>query len=1212
MVPVGYMLENFLGSRHTAAVRTFFAGVAIILAAAVLSCGAAYGQVAPLLKTDINSGAAGSYSFSSPTYTVSGAGAGIGTAGSGTASTTDGFTFASFPVSGNIEIVGKLTGQSGGTTNFSQAGLMVRSTLASNSQMFFIGASPTDGNGINFHARTTTGATSASTLGQAPGAAPVWLRIVISGQNIASYQSSDSTNWVLVGKAKATLPAAFHAGLAVSSNQHSTTSTATFENVRIITNVPQRSADMLLWLRSDDGLQSTDKLNKWLDVSGNGRHAVGTGTSRPTVSTNAISGSPVVQFTPGNSEFLALPSGFNDFAQGASIYIVMKHAGSSARYVLDLATGASIHDSIGIEQVTNTDMQFVVGDSLGSYAVVTGNGFSTSSFQLLEATDSPYDEVQASTGNLYRNGVLKGTNTAFVGITPNMERTKNELGRSYLDTLHYSGQLAELILINKEDTASARQQVERYCQSKYGFGVASSTLTAPVISPSNRVLTSGPVSITITADPGTAILYTTDGTSDPSSSTIGGVTSVYTGSFDTSSSIKIKAMSVGIGFANSAIASSDIQIDANASRIYKNDLKFWVRADNGVVLGSGTAVAKLFDVSGGGHVFEQATATKQPSLLTGQTPSGLPAIDFPATSNQHLKSTSNFNSWSGASIFMVVSPTQPAPSGSPRMLDIGNGTTAQDNLGLNQPAGTDYRFFAYDGTTLKNCTHTGGFTQSQFQLLSATTDNTELVATVFKNGVQGAQTTAFSVLQNVTRASNCIGANSAGTGPFKGKIAEIIVYSRKLTDAERQDVQGFLISRHQIQVSPPVIMPNIGMNSPTTVTLTVDTGAQAYYTVDGTAPTAPPTGTTITYTGPFAISGPTRVRAIARNFSTNSTVSEAYIAVDAAAANVPRNGVQVWLRSDHGVVAPSGNPPQITSWKDIISATRDATATNNPTLLSNVLNGLPAVNINGGSTQYFTNGGTFNFTGGFSAFIVSNITTPGSTVDIATFTQTSPVRSVKIQATSTPSLLYSVTNGSTQTLTTGMTLGFPQLIEVVHSGGTATVFRNGAQLNSGSVAASTYAGGLTGQISSSGAASTQQVFEVIFYDRAVTSQERQDIEAYLMQRHAIAFAPVAEPVFSIPTGTTFEAPTQVSVAGPLNATIRYTTDGSSPNLSSPILSSPINISHTQTLKAIAVLNNVASNIVSASYTLDLARWPNPNAGGTSSPTINLQLPTTSQ
>ena len=251
MVPVGYMLEKFLESRYTAAVRTLFAGLVIMLTSAALSCGAAYGQVAPLLKTDINTGAAGSYSFSSPTYTISGAGAGIGTAGSGAPGATDGFTFASFPVSGNVEIVGKLTGQSGtGLNNFSQAGVMIRSTMASNSQMFFVGASPTNGNGINFHARTAAGATASSTLGPAPGAAPVWVRLVVSGQNIAAYQSSDSTNWVLVGQAKATLPAAFHAGLAVSSNQHSTTSTATFENVRIITNVPQRSADMLLWLRS--------------------------------------------------------------------------------------------------------------------------------------------------------------------------------------------------------------------------------------------------------------------------------------------------------------------------------------------------------------------------------------------------------------------------------------------------------------------------------------------------------------------------------------------------------------------------------------------------------------------------------------------------------------------------------------------------------------------------------------------------------------------------------------------------------------------------------------------------------------------------------------------------------------------------------------------------------------------------------------------------
>lgn len=1212
MVPVKYMLKNFFRSRRISGAGTLFAFAAGLLAAMLLSCSAAHAQVAPFVKTDVNTGAAGSYSYSSPTYTVSGAGAGIGTAGSGAPGTTDGFTFASFPVSGNVEIVGKLTGQSGtGLNNFSQAGIMVRSTLASNSQMFFIGASPTNGNGINFHARTAAGAASSSTLGPAPGAAPVWLRLVVSGQNIAAFQSSDSTNWVLVGKATSTLPGAFYAGLAVSSNQNSTTSSATFENVRIITNVPQRSADMLLWLRSDDGLQSTDKLNRWLDASSNGQHATGTGTNRPTVSTNVISGSPVVQFTPGNSEFLTLPSGFDDFEDGISIYMVLKHAGSSARYILDLATGASPHDSVVIDQIDNDDIELAIGNSAGTFRSVSGNGFSTSTFQLLEATDSPYSESDWSTGNIYKNGTLLATNPILNGVTPATLRTRNELGRSYLDTLYYSGQLAELIIMNKEDSASARQQVERYCQSKYGFGTPSSTLSTPVISPSNRVLTAGPVTATITGDPGAAILYTTNG-ADPTVATIGSGTSLYTGSFSIASSTKVKAMSVSAGFTNSAIGSSDIQIDANAALVYKSGLQFWLRSDNGVVLNGASAVAKWYDVSGAGHVFEQTTGAKQPSIVTNQL-NGLPAIDFPDSNNQCLVNTSNLHSWSGATMFMVVKPTDNAPSGTPRILDIGSGGTAQDNIGFNQPAGSDYRFFAYDGTTLTNCTGTGAFTYNAFQLIEATTDNATQLATVFKDGVQNAQTSPFSLLQDVTRSSNVVGANSASSNAWKGQIVEVICFNRKLSDSERAAIEGYLFNRTHLKVSAPIISPNIGMNSPTMVTLTADVGAQIFYTVDGAAPTTnPPSGTTITYTGPFAINGPTRVRAKARNFSTDSAESEAYIAVDAAAANVPRSGLQVWLRSDNGVVAPSGSPPQITSWKDIQSTTRNATATNNPTLLVNQLNGLPAVNLAGGSTQYFTNGGTFNFTGGFSAFIVSNITTPGSTVDIATFTQASPVRSVKIQATSTPSLLYSVTNSGTQTLTTGMTLGFPQVIGVVHSGGTATVFRNGAQLNSGSVAASTYSGGLTGQLSSSGAPSTQKVFEVLVFDRAVTAQERQDIEAYLMVRYGIAFAPVADPVFSIPSGTTFDAPAQISVAGPLNSTLFFTTDGSTPTQASTVLSSPLNISFTQTVRVIAVLNNVSSNVASATYTLDATKWPNPNTGGTSPPTINLQLPTTAQ
>ena len=74
------------------------------------------------------------------------------------------------------------------------------------------------------------------------------------------------------------------------------------------------------------------------------------------------------------------------------------------------------------------------------------------------------------------------------------------------------------------------------------------------------------------------------------------------------------------------------------------------------------------------------------------------------------------------------------------------------------------------------------------------------------------------------------------------------------------------------------------------------------------------------------------------------------------------------------------------------------------------------------------------------------------------------------------------------------------------------------------------------------------------------------------------------PSFS-PEGGNYTAPLSVSISGPEQALIYYTTDGRTPTTDSNVYSQPIFISQTATLKAIAVQNNLLSPIASAEYTL---------------------------
>jgi len=86
---------------------------------------------------------------------------------------------------------------------------------------------------------------------------------------------------------------------------------------------------------------------------------------------------------------------------------------------------------------------------------------------------------------------------------------------------------------------------------------------------------------------------------------------------------------------------------------------------------------------------------------------------------------------------------------------------------------------------------------------------------------------------------------------------------------------------------------------------------------------------------------------------------------------------------------------------------------------------------------------------------------------------------------------------------------------------------------------------------------------------------------------------VSTPTFSVAAGT-YTSTQQVAVSSATaGATIRYTTNGTTPTETSPLYSTEINVSATTTIKAIAYKAGMtASSVASAAYTIDI---PNPVA-----------------
>jgi len=174
--------------------------------------------------------AAGSYSVVGGTYTVQGSGADIWNA-------ADAFQFVSQPLSGDGSITARVVSQTD-TDPWAKAGVMFRESLNPGSTYAFTLVSP--GNGVDFQLRAVTGSTASLWSINGPGAvAPYWVRVVRAGNVFSSYASPDGNTWGLIGTTTISMASQAYVGLAVTSHDDGTLSTAVFDNVTITAAAPQ-------------------------------------------------------------------------------------------------------------------------------------------------------------------------------------------------------------------------------------------------------------------------------------------------------------------------------------------------------------------------------------------------------------------------------------------------------------------------------------------------------------------------------------------------------------------------------------------------------------------------------------------------------------------------------------------------------------------------------------------------------------------------------------------------------------------------------------------------------------------------------------------------------------------------------------------------------------------------------------------------------------
>jgi len=164
----------------------------------------------------------GSTTYSSGAYTIKAAGKDIW-------DTADQFHYLYQSLTGNGEVVARVRSLTN-TNAWAKAGVMIRESLTAQSRHASVLLSA--GNGYAFQRRPDTGVYSEHTSGGS-GAAPGWVKLVRSGDLFTALRSADGTSWTLIGSDTIPMGDTVYVGLAVTSHNETTATTAVIDSVKI-------------------------------------------------------------------------------------------------------------------------------------------------------------------------------------------------------------------------------------------------------------------------------------------------------------------------------------------------------------------------------------------------------------------------------------------------------------------------------------------------------------------------------------------------------------------------------------------------------------------------------------------------------------------------------------------------------------------------------------------------------------------------------------------------------------------------------------------------------------------------------------------------------------------------------------------------------------------------------------------------------------------
>jgi len=210
--------------------------------------------------------------------------------------------------------------------------------------------------------------------------------------------------------------------------------------------------------------ESSGDLSQWDDKSGNGHHATqGVGADQPSFVTDVVNGLPVVRFN-GTSDFLDLGSVVISGTTGRTFFLVCRADNTgTAEAMISLSTSGA--NGGRYDLTGQISLRVVAGFRQFTVSIVDA-----SNYFVLSVWNAASSDVSATEGR--RNG------TALVQASVNTQAIDTQvsgttrLGENGVSNQFYDGDLSEVIMYDRELSASEIDSVESYLAAKWGITLA--------------------------------------------------------------------------------------------------------------------------------------------------------------------------------------------------------------------------------------------------------------------------------------------------------------------------------------------------------------------------------------------------------------------------------------------------------------------------------------------------------------------------------------------------------------------------------------------------------------------------------------------------------------------------------------------------------------------------------------------------------------------